>query len=214
LADRAIFLNLTPIGEKQRRSEAELWREFECQRPLVLGALLDAAVHGLRAIGSVSSHHLPRMADFALWARACETGLWPAGTFNRAYSNNQKAVIRSTIDADPIATLVRELMSERTLWTGCAADLLRVGIQRENQNSYSGSWPKNPRALAGRLRRAQTFLRAIGIDVGFSREGPAGNRIISIRHSYDEAIGSVSTVSTVSMAGEKADGVPGGRAAT
>jgi hypothetical protein len=210
LADRAIFLSLSPIRETQRRSEAELWREFECQRPFILGALLDATVDGLRAIGSVSSHHLPRMADFALWARACETGLWPAGTFNRAYSNNRIAVIRSIIDTDPIATFVRELMRERTFWTGCAADLLSVGVQRASQSSYGANWPKNPRVLAGRLRRAQTFLRAIGIDIAFSREGRAGNRIISIRSCSDEAISSVSTVSTV---GEKPDGAATGRAA-
>ena len=24
---------------------------------------------------------LPRMADFALWAAACETAFWPTGTF-------------------------------------------------------------------------------------------------------------------------------------
>src|SRR6516165_7261539 len=32
LADRAIFLMLGPIEEKQRRPEAELWREFEIAR--------------------------------------------------------------------------------------------------------------------------------------------------------------------------------------
>jgi hypothetical protein len=211
LADRAIFLSLRPIGERERRSEAELWREFACQRPLILGALLDAAVHGLRATGSVSSDQLPRMADFALWARACETGLWPAGTFNRAYSNNRMAAIRSIIDADPIATFVRELMSERTFWAGCAADLLRVGVHRASQSSYSLNWPKNGSALAGRLRRAQTFLKAIGIDIAFSREGRAGNRIISIRQSGDEAVGTVSTVSTFR---EKAGGALTGRVAT
>src|SRR5262245_48778314 len=80
LADRAILLTLRPIGEEQRRSEAKLWREFECQRPLILGSLLDAIAHGLRAVGSISCHQLPRMADFALWATACETAVWPAGT--------------------------------------------------------------------------------------------------------------------------------------
>jgi len=115
-------------------------------------------------------------------------------------------VIRSIIDADPIATFVRELMSDRTVWMGCAADLLGVGVQRASQNSYGANWPKNPRALAGRLRRAQTFLRAIGIDVAFSREGPAGNRIISIRCCSD-------SVSTVSAVGERPDGAPTGRAA-
>ena len=27
-------------------------------------------------------------------------------------------------------------------------------------------WPKSPRALAGRLRRAQSFLRTLGIEIG------------------------------------------------
>ena len=54
LGDRAIFLTLAPIGEAQRRPESELWREFEIARPRILGALLDAVVHGLRAIGQCS----------------------------------------------------------------------------------------------------------------------------------------------------------------
>jgi hypothetical protein len=33
LADRAIFLMLAPIGEEQRRSETELWREFKRAQP-------------------------------------------------------------------------------------------------------------------------------------------------------------------------------------
>jgi hypothetical protein len=39
-------------------------------------------------------------------------------------------------------------------------------------------WPKNPRALAGRLRRSQAFLRTLGIEIAFKREGREGNRII------------------------------------
>jgi hypothetical protein len=44
--------------------------------------------------------------DFALWATACETALWPAGTFIRAYAANRKAAIEGIIDADPIAACV------------------------------------------------------------------------------------------------------------
>src|SRR3974390_724986 len=72
LGDRAIFLTLAPISEAQRRLENELWREFEVARPRILGALLDAVVHGLRAVDRVPRDRLPRMADFALWATACE----------------------------------------------------------------------------------------------------------------------------------------------
>jgi hypothetical protein len=76
LADRGIFLTLAPIGEQRRRSEAELWREFDLARPRILGALLDAAVRGLQTLPDIRLTSLPRMADFALWATACGTALW------------------------------------------------------------------------------------------------------------------------------------------
>ena len=81
----------------------------------LLGALLDALVHLLRAIGGVQLDRLPRMADFAIWATACETALWPAGTFARAYATNRRAAIESIIEADPIATCVRALMVDRSI---------------------------------------------------------------------------------------------------
>ena len=115
LADRPIFLSLAPIGEAKRRPESELWREFEIARPRIMGALLDAAVHGRHALGRVNLDRLPRMADFALWATACETALWPAGTFARAYAANRRAAIESIIEADPIATRVRAIMVDRTI---------------------------------------------------------------------------------------------------
>ena len=70
LADRAIFLALEPIADDHRRMERELWREFEVVRPRILGALLDAAAHGLRRSSHVRLERSPRMADFALWATA------------------------------------------------------------------------------------------------------------------------------------------------
>src|SRR6478672_7532499 len=204
LADRAILLTLGPIGEEQRRSETELWREFELARPAILGALLDAAAHGLRAVGSIHLGRLPRMADFALWATACETGLWPANTFTRAYAANRKAAIEGIIDADPIAACVREFMSERPSWTGSAADLLRVSVERSSDRlpRDGTGWPKTPRALAGHLRRAQTFLRALGIEIAFSRQGRSGSRVIRMR-SFPE--NTVSTVSSVSDSASGAD---------
>jgi hypothetical protein len=194
LADRAIFLTLRPIDEKQRRSEAELWREFELARPTIVGALLDAAVHGLRTVGSVQVARLPRMADFALWATACETSLWPAGTFTRAYTANRKTAIEGMIDSDPIAACVRDFMSGRSSWTGRATDLLRISVEGISQAGDNLGWPKNPRALAGRLRRAQTFLRALGIEISFSREGRSGTRLIRMRRSCENAVSTVSSV--------------------
>jgi hypothetical protein len=123
------------------------------------------------------------MADFALWAAAWEPALWRPGTFHRAYEANRRAATEGIIDADPVAACVREIMAERSSWTGTAADLLRVGAERgvDGISRDRTDWPKNPRALAGRLRRAQTFLRVLGIDLTFSRGGRDGSRIIRMR---------------------------------
>jgi hypothetical protein len=105
LADRAIFITLGSLSDERRRPEQELFREFETVRPRILGALLDAAVHGLRMLPRVRLKRLPRMADFALWASACETALWPAGTFSQAYDANRRAAIDGVIEADPVANV-------------------------------------------------------------------------------------------------------------
>ena len=180
LADRAVFLTLGPIPDDRRRSEKELWHEFERARPRILGALLDGAVRGLQKLPQIRLEKPPRMADFALWATACETAFWPQDTFMRAYEANRRTAIDGIIEADPVATLIREIMAERDSWAGQASDLLQAGLGRKNAPHRSVSWPKNPRAFAARLRRCQTFLRTAGIDISFGREGPAGSRVIRI----------------------------------
>jgi hypothetical protein len=131
----------------------------------------------------VRLRQFPRMADFALWATACASAFRPAGTLETAYDNNRRDAIENIIDADPVAAHVRELMADRAQWTGRASDLLQLGINVGGNAMAAwtrSGWPKNPRALAGRLRRAQTPLRALGIEIVFGREGRLGTRTITI----------------------------------
>ena len=111
LADRAIFLTLEPIPEDKRRPESELWAAFNADRPRILGALLDAMAMGLARLPEIQLQQLPRMADFAIWATACETGLrrqdgtsWEVGAFTNAYAGNIDAAVETVLDANPVAT--------------------------------------------------------------------------------------------------------------
>ena len=132
LADRALFLTLQPIAEDKRRTEAELWAAFEAERPLILGALLDAVAEGLKRLPETRLEKLPRMADFALWATACEPALWETGTFMEAYGENIGGAVDAVIDADPVADAIRTMMTakaeqegiEQPKWEGTAAALL------------------------------------------------------------------------------------------
>jgi hypothetical protein len=101
--------------------------------------------------------------------------LWPAGTFARAYGANRRTAIEAMIDADPVAACVREIMAERSSWTASAADLLRANAGRRSDGSSTDrtGW-SNPRALAGRLRRVQTPLRALGSRLASDVKGERG----------------------------------------
>ena len=70
-------------------------------------------------------------------------------------------------------------LAVRSTWMGRASDLLRIRIAASEEMPHrTGGWPRNPRALAGRLRRCQTFLRTVGIHITFGREGRTGSRMI------------------------------------
>jgi hypothetical protein len=183
--------------------------------------LLDAVVQGLKRLPETRLEKLPRMADFALWAAACETALWPAGTFWSAYCGNRDEAVEGVIDADPIAAAVRAVMATLTEWTGTASDLLGALAEAAGERvAKSKTWPDSPRALAGRLRRAAAFLRKIGIEISFGREGRARTRTITIVSEIDW-VGKFASASSASSAskpksnyinGLAADGSADGRA--
>jgi hypothetical protein len=180
LADRTIFLTLEPIPEDKRRAEEELWAAFAVVQPRVLGALLDAVATGLRRLPKLALQKLPRMADFAIWATACETGLrrcdgafWAEGTFVRVYHRNIDEAVEMILAANPIATAVRAFMTmqTQTSWTGTATDLLDLlGRVAGEKATKAKTWPADATRLAGKLRRAATFLRKVGIEIDLKRE--------------------------------------------
>jgi len=182
LADRALFLTLEPIAEDRRRPEQELWSEFERERPRILGALLDAVAAGLRALPDVKLDSLPRMADFAIWATACESALWPKGTFADAYESNRDSAIETVIENDPVSNGIRQLMDNREVWAGTATKLLDDLCQHVDERLRNNRrWPSDPKALSGRLRRGATFLRTVGVHISHERENDRNRtRIIRI----------------------------------
>lgn len=178
LGDRAIMLALEAIPDEARRPEGTLWAAFEASRPRILGALLDAVSHGLRELPRTNLDRLPRMADFALWATACEGAYWPAGTFMAAYDGNRSEAVEIAIDGDAVAREVRELVARMNFWGGTAKDLLgALNDQAGEKATRAKEWPQTAKALSGRVRRAATFLRKAGIEVAFGARTERGYTI-------------------------------------
>ncbi len=180
LIDRAIVLILEPIAEESRKTAKEIQADFDAAAPRILGALLDVMAHGLRMLPETKLDRPPRMADFALWATACETAVWSKNAFMDAYETNRAEANQDIIAASVLATAVYEFVQSRDEpWIGTATDLLsllRTFVTDDNILRDKHLWPTTSRVLSERLRRVASALRRIGVEVAYER----GDK--SVRH--------------------------------
>lgn len=181
LASRAVTVRLRPIGETERRTEAEFWDDWAVVAPRVLGALLDGLSTGLRRLASVRLEKTPRMADFARFATACEPGLgFETGSFMAAYAANIADTTESSFEADPLAIALRDLIrvDYPSGWNGTATELLAsLDLRTDEGIKRLRWWPKTPASLGNQLGRIAPVLRAQGFLV---ERRHSGTRTVSL----------------------------------
>jgi hypothetical protein len=180
LADRCLFVTCDSIPDERRRSEGQLWAEFENAHAQIFGLLLDALSHGLRMLPGTQLDRLPRMADFALWATACEGAFRPQGTFSAAYRSSAAEAVEKLIVADPVASAVRQLATNRQTWKGTASELDNYLRALTGNLDFTEAWPSDSARLAVRLRQLAPSLNKVGIEVDFTKSGHNRTRLITI----------------------------------
>jgi hypothetical protein len=179
LADRSVTIHLSAFPESERRPEDELFAEFEDARPYILGALLDAVSRALAKISTVKLERAPRMADFAKWITAAESGLgWEPGAFLAAYAGNRRDVVEAAFEADAIAVAIDKFITTDRPegFEGTATELLdALNVRASEATRKSKNWPESAASLCTRLVRAAPLLRARGY-------------VVEKRHSGDRSI--------------------------
>jgi len=178
--DRALIVEFLDMKPELRRDEAQFWREFQEVRPRILGALLDAAAGGLRSLHDVRLDEPPRMADFALWVKACEESLgMKPGEALASYESNRTQTHNLALEASPLYEPVTELAREG--FSGTVTELhARLTSMMNEGMRRSVRWPKAPNALSNALRRMAGNLRAVGIEIQFSRANIRGRSVVSL----------------------------------
>lgn len=185
--DRCIILSLPRITEKKRRVESEIEAGFAAAHGAILGAILDAVSVGIRELPHTNLAQLPRMADFAKWATACETGFgWDAGTFQKAYAANLKEGVEVAADASPIVAALRSFIAKNRDFEGTTRTLSKaindhVGEETHKQKGF----PSGPQALGHALKRAVTILHNVGIEATSVKKENGNVWTIKITNSDD-----------------------------
>ncbi|MFF0741980.1 ATP-binding protein [Streptomyces sp. NPDC004111] len=169
LAERLLPLRLE--RPRIRRTEAELWAEFEQVLPTVLGSLLDLTVKVRAADADIPTDL--RMADFAHLCAQLDaaTGL---GALN-AYRSSLDDLNDDVIEGDLLAQTV--LKHAAGLDTGVAVRMTSAECLHALTQLYTGEdyhplpkgWPTTGKVLSDRLKRLQPTLAARGVLVDWGR---------------------------------------------
>jgi hypothetical protein len=193
LIERGLIVELERINKKKRRSEKELWAEFDSLLPELLGYILDIVVkvlHVIKKQGGIEMDEHPRMAD---WAEVCEIISQAMGNpdhaFLHAYYRNIGLQTQESIKANPIAECIVKLMMNRELWVGSASGLLEeleqiaINDLKMKNLHHNKSWPKAPNVLSRRLNTVVTNLLEIGISLEKIPDASNHTTVIQIRKS-------------------------------
>ncbi len=180
LLDRTIMLELERVEPRERKELREVYRAFEIDRPIILGAIFDTLSKAMQLYPTVKLPEYPRMADFCRWGYAIAEALGYEGAqFVEEYKENSCIQNEEAINADSVAFLMVEFMRIHPQWTGRASALLK------ELNALAGSFginvanniPRSPCHLSRRLKAVKSNLEEVGIRFEFDHKNSSGTFI-------------------------------------
>ena len=173
LAERLLLIELQPMADGARRTDAELTAAYLAAQPTILASLLDLTAEVLKRLPDVRPESMPRMADFACVLQAVdEVRGWDTLA---GYAATADTIAADVLEGDPfgkaVAVMVRAQPEQK--WTGTAGKLLELVTP---DKGVPKSWPKDATRAGGRLKRAAPLLRQAGISFDDSEREPQANR--------------------------------------
>lgn len=162
LLDRSLILELKRIESRKIKSEEELWKNFEKDRPKFLGCIFQILAEVMYNDEEVEVKEKIRLADFHI---ACVKVGRVLGMSSEEVSDllweNQRRVNQKSIDEDIVACCLVELMSRKSEYVNSVTGLLHDLGQIAARNSIvSSTLPKTPNHLSNRLSKVKSNLQA------------------------------------------------------
>ncbi|WP_046777563.1 hypothetical protein [Streptomyces yangpuensis] len=173
LAERLLPLRLE--RPSVRRTEAELWAEFEDVLPVILGSLLDLTAK-VRAVQAEIPTDL-RMADFAHLCAQLDaaTGLGALGAYRAALDDLNDDVIEGDLLAQTVLKHAagnepgQEVRMTSAEWLHAITQL----YTGEDCRPLPKGWPTTGKVFSDRLKRLQPTLAARGVLFDWGRTNTA-----------------------------------------
>ena len=174
LAERLLTLRLE--RPEVRRSEAELWADYERELPSILGSFLDLAVK-IRAVGDAADVPTDiRMADFGQLCNQLDDAMTfgSLAAYRTSLDDLNDDVIEGDVLAQTVLQYVRTMreVSARfssSAWLDTFTRLYGGSSDDAPYRPVPKGWPTTGKVLSDRLKRLAPTLAARGVVVEWGR---------------------------------------------
>lgn len=189
LAQRCIQLNLLPIDQSSRKSDAELMTQLEREIPHIFGGLLQYISAIFAALPDAKVINPERMIDFSQWLSAMEfVDQVPPGVYQGLYSilvqEGQREVLHDNLLGDALYAF--GMKQQYRPWVGTSTELLKqLNADASPEILRSSDWPKNAISLSRKIAGIKAPLEALGVLVSLSR-GKLRNVTIELKEGMSD----------------------------
>ena len=173
LAQRCLCIDLLPLPEANRKSDAQLSRELQADLPEIQRGLFDLIAQIMIHLPTATVTNPERMLDFVHWLAAMEQAQGvPAGTYQAGYSEALNQGQLDSLQDDVLAAAVVDFATVKFGgdWSGTPTELLaELNLRASKGTLRSREWPQNPISLSKKLIPLQASLLTQGIRVELRR---------------------------------------------
>lgn len=189
LLSRTLQFNMQSLNSADLKSDEEIQKRFEHEKPYILGFLLFGVSHYLYEgdkIEESEMNYVVRMTQFQ--KVATKIGRTAFGWDNEYVENlllkNKKQINIQVLETNPVSFLIMNFMKDRKEWVGSVTNLYdrldilagEIGVERSNK-----LYPRHAAALSMRLNSLASPLEQAGITFNIK---PSGNyKQITIKNS-------------------------------
>lgn len=166
LLERCVMIEMKPIPEEERKTEAELETEFRKIQPDLLGGLY-AIIQQILQINAINVSGLNRMADYEMTGIKTAIAMgYNAQWFQGILNNNIQNMNHAFADEEIVVKAIVELMKKRKVYKAsmnqCSVEC-KAAINGKVLPSELAAFPKTSAAFSRRLTGLKKHLELAGI---------------------------------------------------
>ncbi|NVK01169.1 MAG: hypothetical protein HWE12_06460 [Oceanospirillaceae bacterium] len=178
---RLIPITTKPISKQDRKSEAQLFSQFEEDKPKIFTALLKLTAKIIDKLPDAVPTNPERMAGFSHFLAAAELAdAVPAGHYQGAYSALLESAMSDIAEENELISAISKLLNKYAGEIDLSpAELLKELTLTTPRELRSVAWPRDPSSLSRKLNTLKGLMASQGIRYETYRHG--GRKILITR---------------------------------